>query len=155
MSLMYIKNSGGPSTVPCGTPDDTGTHCDDSPPTTTRCWRFARKLATQVCNLPRIPYDDKQAMIIFIFLHVIYDLRTKNVLTKINQILLYVVYVFVKQNIECFDNFCVCVVLRGATFAWIPAIKTVDSLSLFQKGLKHFYLDSYIVASCSLLRAHE
>ena len=34
-------------------------------------------------------------------------------------------------------------------------VKTVDSLSLFRKGLKHFYLDSRIVARRPLLRAQE
>ena len=34
-------------------------------------------------------------------------------------------------------------------------IKTVDSIILCRKGLKHFYLDSRIVASCPLLLDHE
>ena len=34
-------------------------------------------------------------------------------------------------------------------------IRTVDSLGLFRKGLKHFERDSRIVACRSLLRAHE
>ena len=34
-------------------------------------------------------------------------------------------------------------------------IKTVESLGLFRKRLKHFYLDSRIVARRFLFRAHE
>ena len=48
--LMYIRNSSWPCTVPCGTPDDTETHCDDSKPTTTR-WRFEKKLVKYVSCL--------------------------------------------------------------------------------------------------------
>ena len=37
----------------------------------------------------------------------------------------------------------------------MDTVIAVDSLSLFRKVWKHFYLDSRIVVSCSLLRVHE
>ena len=43
MSLMYVKNNKGPSTVPCGTPDNTSSLSDFVPSSTTCCFLFERK----------------------------------------------------------------------------------------------------------------
>ena len=39
MSLIYRRNIRGPSTVPCGTPDETVTEVEDSPLSSTCCVR--------------------------------------------------------------------------------------------------------------------
>ena len=45
MSLMYEENNNGPRTVPCGTPDTTGTRSDLTPLTTTLCYLKHKKLS--------------------------------------------------------------------------------------------------------------
>ena len=58
MSLMYSKKSIGPRTEPCGTPDVTNyVMSDRAPLTETRCLRFDRNDAIQLCALPVIPYE--------------------------------------------------------------------------------------------------
>ena len=94
-SFIYIKNSSVPSTVPCGTAAHTRTHCDDSSPTITRCWRFARKLVTQVCNLPRIPYDYIH-IYIYIYTYVVYT----DYIYIYNNIKIYIyIYIYIYNNI--------------------------------------------------------
>ena len=39
-SLIYARNSSGPNTVPCGTPESTSAQVECSPPTTTRWTRY-------------------------------------------------------------------------------------------------------------------
>jgi len=56
-SLMYRRKSKGPRTVPCGTPDVTGSQVDWDPFTTTRCLRLDKKELIQLSVLPRIPYE--------------------------------------------------------------------------------------------------
>ncbi len=56
-SLMNIKNSSGPRTVRCGTPDSTGAHDDASLSTTTCCDLSWRKLAIQVSVFCALRYD--------------------------------------------------------------------------------------------------
>lgn len=46
-SLMYNKNNSGPSTDPCGTPDDTLTVSDEQELKETYCVRLERKLDIQ------------------------------------------------------------------------------------------------------------
>ena len=56
-SLMYRRKSKGPGTVPCGTPDVTGSQVDWDPFTITRCLRLDKKEMIQSSVLPRIPYE--------------------------------------------------------------------------------------------------
>ena len=42
MSLMYVRNISGPSTVPWGTPERTGASPDDLPSTITLCVLFVK-----------------------------------------------------------------------------------------------------------------
>ena len=58
-SLMYIKNSMGPRTVPWGTPERTGWEEDCDPSETTLCDLPCRKLWIQVCVCvdPLMPYQ--------------------------------------------------------------------------------------------------
>ena len=48
-SFMYTRNRMGPSTVPCGTPEVTGTDVEVSPSSTTAWVLFLRKSAIQAC----------------------------------------------------------------------------------------------------------
>ena len=57
MLLMYSKQSIGPRTEPCGTPDVTSVMSNRAPLTETRCLRFDRKDVIQFCVLPVIPYE--------------------------------------------------------------------------------------------------
>ena len=57
MSLMCSKNSIGPITEHCGTPDVTSVMSARAPLTETRCLRFDRKDVIQLCVLPVIPYE--------------------------------------------------------------------------------------------------
>ena len=50
MSLIKIRKSNGPSTVPCGTPEVTGTTLDDTPSTITHCFLLLRRLLIH-CNV--------------------------------------------------------------------------------------------------------
>ena len=54
---MYIRNSIGPRTVPCGTPERTGWGEDCDPSETTLCDLPCRKLWIQVCVDPLMPYQ--------------------------------------------------------------------------------------------------
>ena len=58
MSLIYTRNTRGPSTVPCGRPDNTlmGS-ADSSPSTTTVIVLPDRKLLTQSFRIPLTPYE--------------------------------------------------------------------------------------------------
>ena len=55
MSLMYVKNNKGPSTVPCGTPDNTSSLSDFVPSITTCCFLFERKDLIHALVRPRMP----------------------------------------------------------------------------------------------------
>ena len=55
MSFIYVKNMSGPSTVPWGTPESTGTSCDALPSTTIRCVRHVRCVLSHSCASPRTP----------------------------------------------------------------------------------------------------
>ena len=55
-SLMYIRERGGPSTMPCGTPDLTCVQGECSPLTTTLCSRHVWNLEIQACVLLLMPY---------------------------------------------------------------------------------------------------
>ena len=59
MSFKYFKNMKGPSTVPLGTPESTGTSCDALPSTTTRCVRHVRYVLSHSCASPRTPLASK------------------------------------------------------------------------------------------------
>ena len=54
-SLMWHKNSSGPRTVPCGTPESTVTESDSSPSTTTFIFLFVKKSNSQELILPSTP----------------------------------------------------------------------------------------------------
>ena len=54
---IYIINSTGPNTDPCGIPDRTSSHSDFYPFKTTRCRRFIKKFSIQLSNFPSKPYD--------------------------------------------------------------------------------------------------
>ena len=47
ISLIYSRNIRGPSTVPCGTPDETFTEVDDSPFRSTHCVRSVSHVLIQ------------------------------------------------------------------------------------------------------------
>ena len=53
---MYTRNRMGPSTVPCGTPEVTGTDVEVSPSSTTALVLFLRKSAIQACVRGSAPY---------------------------------------------------------------------------------------------------
>ena len=53
---MKARKSTGPSTMPCGTPDSTGTQPDPSPTTTTLCVRPSRKDFIHAWVFPLIPW---------------------------------------------------------------------------------------------------
>ena len=57
MSFINNKNSNGPRTVPCGTPEITSSQEDWQPSTTTRCFLFQIKEEIQRLVVPVIPYD--------------------------------------------------------------------------------------------------
>ena len=56
-SLVYIKNSMGPRTVPLGTPERTGWEEDCDPSETILCDLSWRKFWIQVCVDPLMPYQ--------------------------------------------------------------------------------------------------
>ena len=53
--FMYSRNSKGPRTVPCGTPESTLVEVEDIPSTTTHCVWSRRKAAIHVHVWPSIP----------------------------------------------------------------------------------------------------
>ena len=55
MSLIWSKNKIGPSTVPCGTPDNTSSSWDLNPSTTTPWTRSTRKASVQRRMGPFMP----------------------------------------------------------------------------------------------------
>ena len=55
ISFMKVRNSKGPSTVPCGTPDKTSDQSEASPSTTTRWDLLVRKFSNHFKREPRIP----------------------------------------------------------------------------------------------------
>ena len=55
MSLMYVKNNKGPSTVPCGIPDNTSSLYDFIPSSTSCCFLFERKYLIHALVCPRMP----------------------------------------------------------------------------------------------------
>ena len=57
ISLMYTRNSKGPNTVPCGTPERTGRGDDSEPSTMTVCSRFDKKDFSQARRELLMPYD--------------------------------------------------------------------------------------------------
>ena len=46
-SLIYSKKRRGPRTVPCGTPEETGTESEEAPSSTTRCVLLVKKAVIQ------------------------------------------------------------------------------------------------------------
>ena len=54
-SLIWHKNSRGPRTVPCGTPESTLTDSDSSPSTTTFIFLFVKKSRSLELILPSTP----------------------------------------------------------------------------------------------------
>ena len=54
-SLIWHKNSRGPRTVPCGTPESTLTDSDSSPSKTTFIFLFVKKSRSQELILPSTP----------------------------------------------------------------------------------------------------
>ena len=54
-SLMWHRNRMGPSTVPCGTLESTGSSADYSPSTSTFIFLLVRKFLSQQCRFPPIP----------------------------------------------------------------------------------------------------
>ena len=56
MSFIYMKNSSGPRTDPCGTPEVIGTALDVLPSSTTCCVLPVRKPLIQARAFPWIPY---------------------------------------------------------------------------------------------------
>ena len=63
MSFIYRRNSNGPNTVPCGTPDVTGEYSDFVPSHTTSWRRFVRKDSIQRRTLPCIPYKNTRVQL--------------------------------------------------------------------------------------------
>ena len=55
-SFIYTRNRMGPSTVPCGTPEVTGTDVEVSPSSTTAWVLLLRKSAIQACVRGSVPY---------------------------------------------------------------------------------------------------
>ena len=55
-SFMWKRNSMGPSTVPCGTPESTVICWDDAPSNVTLIFLFVRKFISHLCTGPLIPY---------------------------------------------------------------------------------------------------
>ena len=55
MSLLYVKNNKGPSTVTCGTPDNTSSLSDSVPSSTTCCFLFELKDLIHALMRPRMP----------------------------------------------------------------------------------------------------
>ena len=48
ISLMYVRNISGPSTVPWGTPERTGASPDDLPSTVTLCVLFVKYVVSHL-----------------------------------------------------------------------------------------------------------
>jgi hypothetical protein len=53
---MYARNSSGPSTLPCGTPDVTVTSSDNCPPAQTLCIRLKRNSLIHVAIADYLPW---------------------------------------------------------------------------------------------------
>ena len=57
-SFVYILNSTGPITLPCGTPEIIFFHSEIDSPRTTRWRLFVKNASIQSYTLPEIPYLD-------------------------------------------------------------------------------------------------
>ena len=57
ISLMYMRNISGPSTIPWGTPERTGASPDDLPSTLTLCVLFVKYVVSIV---PKITFNSIQ-----------------------------------------------------------------------------------------------